>query len=149
MRISKIAAATLFIGLSTAIFANNDVLTGNGKKAADILNGFENRDTKAIAKWTNKDGFVHHIKNKDGKIKVIRTITDGNYVVLQSDYGEKIGYDVFRFERGKAVEHWDNFESKKQLNPSGHSMIDGATEVKDKDKTNANKAFVLYRPYSG
>ena len=67
-------------------------------------------------------------------------------VITQTDYnffGPKIGFDIFRFEDGLIVEHWDNLqETPATPNPSGHSMIDGATELKDLGKTEANKALV-------
>lgn len=44
---------------------------------------------------------------------------------------------------GKIVEHWDNLqETPANPNPSGHTMIDGATEIKEMDKADANKALV-------
>ena len=67
--------------------------------------------------------------------------------MLHSEYnlfgGEKIGFDVFRFENGKIVEHWDNLQPKPEAkNPSARSMTDGPTEIQDRDKTAANKALV-------
>ncbi len=76
----------------------------------------------------------------------MRVFQDGDYVVAHTDYnffGPKIGFDIFRYEQGKIVEHWDNLQEKPEAtNPSGHSMIDGISEVKDLDKTEANKALV-------
>lgn len=46
---------------------------------------------------------------------------------------------MFRFENGKIVEHWDNLQETAKPNSSGHTMIDGATELKDLDKTESNK----------
>ncbi|MGH2647180.1 MAG: hypothetical protein ACRDE8_06415, partial [Ginsengibacter sp.] len=46
------------------------------------------------------------------------------------------------FEDGKIVEHWDNLQETAKPNQSGHTMIDGATEIKDLDKTEANKQIV-------
>lgn len=42
-----------------------------------------------------------------------RVFEDGDYVFAHSDYnffGPKIGFDIFRFENGKIVEHWDNLQ---------------------------------------
>ena len=78
-------------------------------------------------------------------MNTVRVFQDGNYVVAHTDYnffGPKIGFDIFRFEDGKIVEHWDNLqETPKTANPSGHTMLDGATEIKDIDKTAENKAL--------
>src|SRR5450432_36302 len=58
-------------------------------------------------------------------------------------FGPKIGFDVFRFENDKIVEHWDNLQEKPASpNPSGHTMTDGPSDPVDLDKTETNKAFV-------
>ena len=80
------------------------------------------------------------------KVKTVRVFEDGEFVFAHTEYdffGPKIGFDVFRFEDGKIVEHWDNLqETPKKPNPSGHTMTDGPTEVKDADKTAASKKLV-------
>lgn len=82
------------------------------------------------------------------RVNTVRVFQDGDYVFAHTEYdffGPKIGFDVFRFENGKVVEHWDNLQEKPaQLNPSGRSMIDGPGTVADLDKTKteANKAVV-------
>ena len=51
--------------------------------------------------------------------------------------------NIFRFEGGRIVEHWDNLQDKpKKPSPSGHTMTDGPTESKDPDRTEANKELV-------
>ena len=78
-------------------------------------------------------------------VNTVRAFQDGNYVFAQTDYnffGPKIGIDIFRFEDGKIVEHWDNLmATPDSLNPSGRSAIDGATAVVDLDETETNKAL--------
>jgi predicted SnoaL-like aldol condensation-catalyzing enzyme len=79
------------------------------------------------------------------KVNTIRVFEDGDYVFAHTDYnffGPKIGFDIFRFEHGKIVEHWDNLQEPAGPNPSGNTMIDGQTHATDKQKTEANKAFV-------
>lgn len=79
------------------------------------------------------------------KVNTIRVFEDGDYVFAHSDYnffGPKIGFDIFRFEDGKIVEHWDNLQETAKPNPSGRTMIDGTTTTTDLDKTEANKALV-------
>ena len=79
-------------------------------------------------------------------MNTVRVFQDGDFVFAHTEYdffGPKIGFDIFRFEDGKIVEHWDNLQEKPQgPNPSGHTMTDGPTEVKDLDKTEANKKLV-------
>lgn len=79
------------------------------------------------------------------KAKIIRAFEDGDYVVLHTKYdffGPKAGFDIFRFENGLIVEHWDNLTEITPPNPSGRTQFDGATKVTDLDKTDANKAVV-------
>ena len=55
----------------------------------------------------------------------------------------EVGFEVFRFEDGLVVEHWDNLQSKPDVpNPSGHTMLDGSTEVTDVEKTEENRGFI-------
>lgn len=80
------------------------------------------------------------------KVNTVRVFRDGDHVFAHTEYnffGPKIGFDIFRFEHGKIVEHWDNLqETPKQPNPSGHSMTDGPTLATDLQKTAANKQLV-------
>ncbi len=80
------------------------------------------------------------------KVNTVRVFQDGDFVFAHTEYnffGPKIGFDIFRFEKGLIVEHWDNLqETPAKPNPSGHTMIDGITEIKDIDKTSANKSLV-------
>ena len=79
------------------------------------------------------------------KVNTVRVFEDGDYVFAHTEYeffGPKIGFDIFRFENGKIVEHWDNLQETAAANPSGNTMIDGATTAIDLDKTEANKALV-------
>ncbi|SIO07227.1 nuclear transport factor 2 family protein [Vannielia litorea] len=81
------------------------------------------------------------------KADYLRVIADGNIVAVHARYegfGETpvIGFDVFRVEDGKIAEHWDNLIPEAAPNPSGRTQIDGATEITDLDKTEANKALV-------
>ena len=79
------------------------------------------------------------------KAKVVRAFEDGDFVFLHSEYdffGPKAGFDIFRFEDGKIVEHWDNLSPITPPNPSGRTQLDGATEITDLDQTDTNKALV-------
>ncbi len=50
-------------------------------------------------------------------------------------------FDVFRFEDGLAVEHWDNLQDETPPNLSGHTETDGPTQPSDRTRTEENKAF--------
>lgn len=127
-----------------------------------LLKSIETGDSAPVAVINPAKYIQHNLGIKDGlagfgealaalpagsaRVNTVRTFQDGDYVFAHTDYnffGPKIGFDVFRFEDGKIVEHWDNLQEKPATpNPSGHTMIDGATELKDLDKTEANKALV-------
>jgi len=89
---------------------------------------------------------LQQLPPNSAKVNTVRAFEDGDFVFTQTDYnffGPKIGFDIFRFENGKIVEHWDNLQEKPaNPNPSGNTMIDGTTEIKDIDKTEENKTLV-------
>ncbi len=77
----------------------------------------------------------------------VRVIADDDMVAFHTRYegfGDQplVGFDVFRLEDGKIVEHWDNLTPETEPNPSGHTQLDGETEIVDLDKTEENKAKV-------
>ena len=89
---------------------------------------------------------LQQLPPNSAKANTIRAFEDGDFVFTQTDYnffGPKIGFDIFRFENGQIVEHWDNLQEKPlNPNPSGHTMIDGTNEIEDINKTEENKALV-------
>jgi predicted SnoaL-like aldol condensation-catalyzing enzyme len=134
----------------------------NKQKVIALLKSIETGDTVPVG-YINPDKYIqHNLGAADGlagfgallqqlppnsaKVNTVRAFQDGDYVFTHTDYnffGPKIGFDIFRFENGKIVEHWDNLqETPANPNPSGHTMIDGATEIKDLDKKEANKTLV-------
>lgn len=67
---------------------------------------------------------------------------DQRFVFAHTEYDfsdENVGFEVFRFENGQAVEHWDNIQSRMGPNPSGHTMTDDPTQATDLDRTEANR----------
>ncbi len=111
---------------------NPEHYTQHNLGAADGLSGFGE--------------LLSFVPEGSARVNTVRVIQDGDLVAAHTDYdffGPKIGFDIFRFENGKIVEHWDNLQEKPETaNPSGRTMIDGATEVVDLDKTSSNKALV-------
>lgn len=88
---------------------------------------------------------LQQLPPNSAKVNTVRVFEDGNFVFAHTEYnffGPKIGFDIFRFEDGKIVEHWDNLQTTAAPNPSGHTMIDGATDITDAGKTAANKTLV-------
>lgn len=133
----------------------------NKEKAVAVLESLENGNKEAIG-YINPNKYIQHnqavgdglagfgevIKHApEGgfKAKVVRSFEDGDYVFTQTIYdffGPKIGFDIFRFEDGLIVEHWDNLIPLQPANPSGHTQTDGTTEVTDLNKTQVNKKLV-------
>ncbi len=132
------------------------------EQVVSLLKAIETGASEPIG-YINADNYVqHNLGVEDGlagfgallqqlppnsaKVNTVRAFEDGDFVFAQTDYnffGPKIGIDIFRFENGKIVEHWDNLQEKPNSpNPSGRTMIDGTTEIKDLDKTEANKTLV-------
>ena len=78
-------------------------------------------------------------------VNIVRAFEDGEFVFAHTEYdfaNRNIGFEVFRFEDGRAVEHWDNIQKRLGPNGSGRSMVDGPTEAVDLELTESNRAFV-------
>ena len=79
------------------------------------------------------------------RVNIVRAFEDGDFVFGHTEYdfaSRKIGFEVFRFEDGQAVEHWDNIQERQGPNQSGHSMVDGPSEAVDLGLTEHNRALV-------
>ncbi len=79
------------------------------------------------------------------RVNIVRAFEDGDFVFAHTEYdfaSRKIGFEVFRFEDGQAVEHWDNIQEREGPNQAGRSMVDGPTEAIDHELTESNRAFV-------
>lgn len=157
--------ATAVLSLSACAAVNNPLDTeatlSNKEKAVAVISSIETGDAKAI-NYINPHKYVqHNLAIKDGlagfgevlqqlpkgsaKAQVKRAFSDGAYAVTHTAYnffGPKVGFDIFKFEDGKIVEHWDNLQAIAPVNASGHSQFDGPTKVTDIDKTAENKALV-------
>lgn len=79
------------------------------------------------------------------RVNIVRAFEDGDFVFAHTEYdfaSRKIGFEVFRFEDGQAVEHWDNIQERRGPNQSGRSMVDGPAEAVDLELTESNRALV-------
>lgn len=127
-----------------------------------LLKSIETGDTAPVG-FINPNKYIqHNLAVADGlagfgavlqalpeglaKVDTVRAFEDGDYVFTHTEYnffGPKIGFDIFRYENGLIVEHWDNLQvTPEQPNPSGRSMVDGSTEITDQHKTEENKTLV-------
>src|SRR5258706_6580900 len=169
MKQTLLSATIIFgLGLSTA-YAQDKAISKtkkiekmeNKQKVVSLLKALETGAKEPLG-YINPNKYIqHNLGVADGlaglnallqalppnstKVNTVRSFQDGNFVFTHNEYnffGPKIGFDIFRFEDGKIVEHWDNLQETAKPNPSGHTMIDGPKEIKDLDKTEANKALV-------
>lgn len=149
-----------------ALFAceeNDDVKieVSNTQKVTELLKSIETGATEPIA-YINPEKYIQHNQGvADGlegfgallaqlpeggaKVNTVRVFEDGDYVIAHTDYdffGPKVGFDIFRFENGLIVEHWDNLQEKVTETASGRTQIDGPTEITDLDKTEENKTLI-------
>ena len=133
------------------------------EKVQLLLKSIETSESKPVG-YINASKYIQHnllvgdglegfgailkeLPENSAKVNTVRILEDGDYVIAHTEYnffGPKAGFDVFRFEDGLIVEHWDNLQEIMKPNPSGHTMFDGETEVKDLSKTSENKCLRLY-----
>jgi predicted SnoaL-like aldol condensation-catalyzing enzyme len=133
----------------------------NKRKVIELLNSIENGDTKPVAFINPNNYKQHNLAVGDGlegfgqvlsqlpkgsaKVEVIRAFEDGDFVFTHTKYnffGPKAGFDIFRFENGLIVEHWDNLQEITKETVSGRTQFDGATKIVDLNKTTTNKELV-------
>ncbi|GHN00657.1 polyketide cyclase [Cytophagales bacterium WSM2-2] len=94
------------------------------------------------------EALVSKIENKEmpgPTIKNIRTLNDGDFVVLHHDVlwpNRKVMFEIFRMESGLAAEHWSGIMEHPEKTANGHTMVDGATAVTNQIDTQRNKSFV-------
>ncbi len=102
---------------------------------------------------TGRDAFLSLLpvlEENQTQVNTVRLLQDGNYVVAHNLWSnatpfgaeEMVSFDVLRIdEDGLLAEHWDALMPNTPPNPSGRTLTDGATEITDLDKTEANKAI--------
>ena len=142
---------TTMTNIQKALELINTFASGNTEKAASLLS--EGYIQHNLAYGTGRDAFVGSVAYLASApvkttVKNIRAFEDGDKVFLQTIYnfagaGEQVAFDIFRFDKnGKIAEHWDNLTAKADPNPSCRTQIDGTMELKDLDKTEANRELV-------
>nr|WP_278116149.1 nuclear transport factor 2 family protein [Mesorhizobium sp. WSM4875]WIE94657.1 nuclear transport factor 2 family protein [Mesorhizobium sp. WSM4875] len=136
-------------------------MTPQEKQVVDLLKAIESGAAEPVGVINPEKYIQHNLGAADGlkgfgellaalpkgsaRVNTVRVFQDGDFVFAHTSYnffGPKIGFDIFRFENGKIVEHWDNLQETAGPNASGHTMIDGPTEAKDLDRTEMNRTLV-------
>lgn len=125
------------------------------QKVYNLLKGIETGDPESV-KVVNENKYIQHnpqtheggeglahlfkrLSKTNPKVEIIRLFEDGNYVFGHTIYNfstERIGFEVFRYEEGFIVEHWDNIQLRVG------DMISGTTEAKDHELTECNRKLV-------
>src|SRR5690349_830062 len=124
------------------------------QQVVELLKSIETGDPQPVG-YINPNKYIQHnlaaadglagfgalmaqLPSNSARANTVRVFQDGDRVFAHTEYdffGPKIGFDVFRFEDGRIVEHWDNLQETAASNPSGHTMTDGPTTSRDADKT--------------
>lgn len=135
--------------------------TSNISSVHRLLKGIETGDPSALEVIHPSRYIQHNPQTHEGReglaalfkrlattnprVNIVRAFEDGDFVFGHTEYDfatRRIGFEVFRFEDGLAVEHWDNIQPRQGPNASGHSMVDGPAEATGLDQTEANRALV-------
>ncbi|HID93971.1 MAG TPA: hypothetical protein EYP60_07730 [bacterium (Candidatus Stahlbacteria)] len=127
-----------------------------------LLKGIETGDPQAVT-VVNESKYIQHnpltqtgnvglaelflrLSKTNPSVEIVRVFEDGDYVFAHTDYDfnvVEVGFELFRFEDGFIVEHWDNLQLKpNNPNPSGHTMLSGITQVSDLEKTEENRELI-------
>ena len=126
-----------------------------------LLKGIETGDAASVAVVDEARYIQHNPQTAEGslglaelfkrlaksspRVNIVRIFEDGDHVFAHTEYDfahSNVGFEVFRFEGDRAVEHWDNIQRREGPNPSGHSMVGGPTEADDLARTESNREFV-------
>ena len=111
-------------------------------RVTTLLKSLETRDLRPLA-YIGSSYTQHNLQVADGPagvrelvlhppagttVHTVRIFADGDFVVAQTDYnfgGPKVGFDVFRFDGDKIVEHWDVIqdEATEEQSKSGAPMF--------------------------
>src|SRR4249920_1619346 len=114
----------------TVVIQNQETSPMDPKQqVVDLLKSLETGDPKPIAGINPGKYIQHNLAVGDGlagvkalfealpkgstKVRTVRVFQDGDFVFAHTEYdffGPKVGFDIFRFEDGKVVEHWDNLQ---------------------------------------
>ncbi len=161
LRAGLLAALAVALVALSAVHADGDA-DGRKRQVTALLKSIETGDPERVGVINAQKYIQHNLAIGDGlaglaaalkqlpprsaRVKTIRVFRDGDFVFAHTEYnffGPKVGFDVFRFEDGKIVEHWDNLSEKDMApNRGGHTQTDGPTEARDLEKTEANKSLV-------
>jgi len=131
------------------------------EKICKLLKAIETGDSAAVS-VVNEDKYIQHnpqthegsegladlfkrLSKTSPHVNIVRIFEDGDYVFAHTEYDfsvRNIGFEIFRFEKDQAVEHWDNIQQRKGPNSSAHTMVDGKTDITDHEMTENNRIVI-------
>lgn len=139
----------------------------NREKARAYFTAVNQYDAAAVEAMVEEDYIQHNpfvptgraaflsllpkLKQHGSQIHNARIVHDGHFVAMHHHWtnatpfgkDEMVAFHVIRFNAsGRIAEHWNVNGEKCGPNPSGRSLIDGATTIEDLEKTQANKAII-------
>jgi predicted SnoaL-like aldol condensation-catalyzing enzyme len=122
------------------------------QKVYNLLKGIETGDPESV-KIVNEAKYIQHnpqtheggeglaalfsrISKTSPKVEIVRLFEDGDFIFVHTIYDfstVRIGFEVFRYEGDKVVEHWDNIQ------PRLGEMVGGTIKAQNHDQTCLNK----------
>ena len=131
------------------------------EQICSLLKSIETGDSASIS-VVNEEKYIQHnpqthegseglaelfkrLSKTSPRVNIVRSFEDGNFVFAHTEYdfsSRNVGFEIFRFEEGQAVEHWDNIQRRQEPNISGNSMVDGEIEVTDQKNTESNRMVI-------
>lgn len=133
----------------------------NRDRIRALLKSIETGDPGPVAVVNEQKYIQHNPQTREGseglatlfqrlaktnpRVNVVRAFEDGDFVFAHTEYDfstRRIGFEVFRFENGQAVEHWDNIQPRVDTGRADRTMVDGPTDAADLESTEANRAIV-------
>lgn len=81
------------------------------------------------------------------KHEAVRILADGDLVAIHGrfqglDEQPLVGFDIYRVDNGKIVEHWDGLVSEASPNVSGRTQLDGETQIFPSENNEENREIV-------
>ncbi|WP_232846532.1 nuclear transport factor 2 family protein [Amphritea pacifica] len=158
-----VSVLTVAITATPALAADNKGVENmlQKQKVVELLKSIETGAPEPIAYINAHNYTQHNLAVADGlagfgavlqalpegsaKVNTVRVFQDGDFVFTHTDYnffGPKVGFDIFRFDNGLIVEHWDNLVQKAEPNPGGRTQLDGATGIDTAIDTETSKTLV-------
>lgn len=147
--------------------SNNKKMT-NKEIVGSFLGAVAQQDTEKMRELANADYIQHNpfvptglepfigllpaLKAHGTYAENVRMFQDVNYVFMHNIWknakpfgaDEMVAFDIIRVdENGKVAEHWDAMTVLEKETASGRTQTDGPTQVKDLDKTEANKKLAV------